>query len=662
MSNVEEENHMLREQVTTMQTEIEKLTSMVASLMTTQNQASAPVPQSSSTFVPPPVSSAPCSTPQYVMPEGYPWGMPVGFLGDESRPVVSEIPHVQSTVPIPQLVNTFPQVTATVSAPLVHTIPQTQMPIFHAESVGGYDRMDDLQIKYDEMQKEMRALRGKDLFGQDAHELCLVPDVVVPHKFKVPDFEKYKGSTCPKAHLIMYARKMSTQTSNDKLLIHYFQDSLTGAALRWYMDLDRANVSSFNDLASAFIRQYNYNSYLAPDMDELRALAQKERESFKEYAQRWRELAAQIRPPVEEKELCNLFLHTLSPFFYEKMVGIVSRSFTEMVEMGMCLEEGVRQGRLIKENAPTSTTKKYGNSFSKKKESEVGMVAQGGPQSRYPAYQHTRPPPPVPAVLPTWYRSDLTCAFHQGAPGHDVERCYALKKAVQELIRNKVLSFKDENPNVRNNPLPNHGSSVHFIQDCQETSTILSVKDIKTPLVPIHSKMCEAKLFSHDHVTCEKCLKNPQGCSRVQEDIQRLMDKGELVVTKKSEDVCVIVPEFNASDRLEMIYNSGEPTVTPLVICLPGPMPYTSLRAVPYRYDATMLQDGVETPIPPFISMDNVADNSKILRSGRILPGVVQGKTGSSVEKAQIPDSSGTSERVYEDSDEVLKMIKRKRD
>ncbi|GAU22854.1 hypothetical protein TSUD_282210 [Trifolium subterraneum] len=706
MSNFEEENHMLREQMTTMQTEIEKLTSMVASLMAIQNQAPAPVPQSSSTFVPPPVSSAPFSTPQFIMPEGYPWGMPVGFPGEESRPVVSEVPHVQSTVPIPQLVNTLPRVTATVSAPLVHTIQQNQMPIFHAESVGGYDRMDDLQIKYDEIQKEMRALRGKDLFGQDAHEICLVLDVVVPHKFKVPNFEKYKGNTCPKAHLIMYARKMYTQTSNDKLLIHYFQASLTGAALRWYMDLDRANVSSFNDLASAFIRQYNYNSYLAPDRDELRALAQKERESFKEYAQRWRELASQIRPPLEEKELCKLFLHTLSPFFYEKMVGIVSRSFTEMVEMGMCLEEGVRQGRLIRENAPTNTAKKYGNSFSKKKESEVGMVAQGGPRSRYPTYQHvsaivptsqpqmtqapppqyphpyqqpylqqpkirpqtpqqpynypnrtqrnppfdpipmkyadllpallaknfvqTRPPPLVPAVLPTWYRSDLTCAFHQGAPGHDVERCNALKKVVQELIRNKVLTFKDENPNVRNNPLPNHGSSVHFIQSCQETSTTLS-----------------------------GCLKNPQGCSRVQEDIQRLMDKGELVVTKKSEDVCVIVPEFNVSDHLEMIYNSGEPTVTPLVICLPGPMPYTSLRAVPYRYDAIMLQDGMETPIPPLISVDNIADNSKILRSGRILPGVVQGRTGSSVEKTQIPDSSGTGERVYEDSDEVLKMIKR---
>jgi len=28
-------------------------------------------------------------------------------------------------------------------------------------------------------------------------ELCLVPDVVIPPKFKVSDFDKYKGTSCP---------------------------------------------------------------------------------------------------------------------------------------------------------------------------------------------------------------------------------------------------------------------------------------------------------------------------------------------------------------------------------------------------------------------------------------------------------------------------------
>ena len=81
-------------------------------------------------------------------------------------------------------------------------------------------------------------------------------------KFKVPDFEKDKGNTCPLSHLVMYPRKMSTQTDNDQFLIHYFQDSLTGAALRWYMGLDSASVRTFNDLGEAFIKQYKYNIHI----------------------------------------------------------------------------------------------------------------------------------------------------------------------------------------------------------------------------------------------------------------------------------------------------------------------------------------------------------------------------------------------------------------
>jgi hypothetical protein len=52
----------------------------------------------------------------------------------------------------------------------------------------------------------------------------------------------------------------------------------------------------------------------------------------------------------------------------------------------------------------------------------------------------TRPPPPVPKRLPMGYRADLSCAFHQGAPGHDIERCFAFKTVVQRLIQDNTLS------------------------------------------------------------------------------------------------------------------------------------------------------------------------------------------------------------------------------
>ena len=124
--------------------------------------------------------------------------------------------------------------------------------------------MDEFQDKFLEMKNELRAILGQDLFGKEAADLCLVPNVKIPHKFKVPTFEKYKGDTCPQSHLTMYARKMSTQTENQQLLIHYFQDSLTGVALRWYMGLDSGTVQTFRDLSKAFITQYKYNLDMAP--------------------------------------------------------------------------------------------------------------------------------------------------------------------------------------------------------------------------------------------------------------------------------------------------------------------------------------------------------------------------------------------------------------
>jgi len=104
--------------------------------------------------------------------------------------------------------------------------------------MGGYDRVDDLQEKCETMNQDMQALCGKEILKKDVYDICLVSNVQIPHKFKLPDFEKYKGISCPKDHLTMYVRKISTYANDHQVLIHYFQDSLTGAALKWYMNLD----------------------------------------------------------------------------------------------------------------------------------------------------------------------------------------------------------------------------------------------------------------------------------------------------------------------------------------------------------------------------------------------------------------------------------------
>ena len=102
-------------------------------------------------------------------------------------------------------------------------------------SVGGPSPIVEGKEKLDLIEKRLRAIkRFGDYPFADMTDLCLVPDVIIPPKFKVPDFDRYKGTTCPKNHLKMYCRKMGAYSRDEKLLMHFFQDSLAGSAVILY--------------------------------------------------------------------------------------------------------------------------------------------------------------------------------------------------------------------------------------------------------------------------------------------------------------------------------------------------------------------------------------------------------------------------------------------
>ncbi|KAI5434489.1 hypothetical protein KIW84_021353 [Lathyrus oleraceus] len=209
VEQLENENRELKE-------EVSRLSALVESLLQAQKQA-VNVQASASNQAP---EVAPTSIPAHVM--------------GSTDVMPSMPPSVVNSVPTPALI------------PQVH-VHET---IYHSkafENPNVYDKFDEMRDQFSDLRKE------KDLFGKSAFELCLVPNVKIPMKFKVPDFEKYRGNSRPLSHLVMYARKVSTHTDNDQLLIHYFQDSLSKATLKWYMALDCGSVRTFNDLGEAFV-------------------------------------------------------------------------------------------------------------------------------------------------------------------------------------------------------------------------------------------------------------------------------------------------------------------------------------------------------------------------------------------------------------------------
>jgi len=73
---------------------------------------------------------------------------------------------------------------------------------------------------------------------------------------------------------------------------------------------------------------------MAPDRTQLQSMVKKESETFKEYTQRWRDLAAQVAPPMVEREMITMMVDTLPVFYYEKLVGYMPSSFADLVFAG----------------------------------------------------------------------------------------------------------------------------------------------------------------------------------------------------------------------------------------------------------------------------------------------------------------------------------------
>ena len=134
----------------------------------------------------------------------------------------------------------------------------------------------------------------------------------------------------------------------------------------------------------AFIRQYQYNSDMVPDRMQLQNMSKKENESFKEYAQRWRDLAAQVVPPMAEREMIMMIMDTLPVFYYEKMVGYTPASFADLVFAGERIEVGLKKGKFDYAASTNSGSRRPGMNGPKKKEGEAHAVAAAPAWPNFP--------------------------------------------------------------------------------------------------------------------------------------------------------------------------------------------------------------------------------------------------------------------------------------
>ncbi|XP_050889058.1 uncharacterized protein LOC127094243 [Lathyrus oleraceus] len=266
----------------------------------------------------------------------------------------------------------------------------------------------------------------------------------------------------------------------------------------------------------------------------------------------------------------------------------------------------------------------------------------------------TRHHPPVSEKLPYWYKAGQFCAYHQGAPGHNLEDCYGLKSDIQRLIKSGILYIRDVNPNLQVNSLPQHGgASINMVEGCPGTFRDYDVCYLEGDLVKIHLKLGELIYMTpHNYAACGLCRSTLHGC-RI--NTQGLLDAGTITVVHPinlENNVNVIIPQFNIPEPLEITFDSHNYAKSPLVIYLSGPAPYQTDKVVPYKYQATMIKDGKEVPLPFMPSVVNITDVSGVTRSRRVFTTVSPRNVEASVGKKMQVEASTVSNKpgVMEES------------
>lgn len=115
-------------------------------------------------------------------------------------------------------------------------------------------------------------------------------------------------------------------------------------------------------------------------------------------------------------------------------------------------------------------------------------------------------PKEIPAATPLFlpkHDYNASCTYHAGFIGNYTEDCWALKYKIQDLINQDILTFSEEKPNVKMNPLPNHGgAAVNAVVEEETTESILRAEEVKTLMSVVLQRLEQFEFLAGIHDGC----------------------------------------------------------------------------------------------------------------------------------------------------------------
>ncbi|KAL5149841.1 hypothetical protein HKD37_13G036578 [Glycine soja] len=244
--------------------------------------------------------------------------------------------------------------------------------------------------------------------------------------------------------------------------------------------------------------------------------------------------------------------------------------------------------------------------------------------------------------FPKWYNPNATFAYHGKTPGHSIEQCLAFKHKVQSLIEAGWLTFQEDRPNVKTNPLANHGGGAVNAIESGRPCRSKPLKDVTTPRRFIYEALQKGGVIPRGGHKKDSCLMHPGA----QHNMQSMFGSRRPTATDdRPRDTAPQMPRYPSVVR-------------------PIPFPYKNNHADTWRYAPPSERKEEAAGISSLSAkVTNITGLSGMTRSGRMFaPPDLPTQPANAKGKAKIAEEQNDIVIPAPNEDVPMKGLSEKRD
>ena len=112
-------------------------------------------------------------------------------------------------------------------------------------------------------------------------------------------------------------------------------------------ETEESRIRTWKDLARAFLERYKYMLETAPDRLTFQSMKKGQKEDYREYTVRWKNVASMVRPSLTSREENSMFVDTLPSPYYDMLIINTFVEFGDLMYSVGKVEDGIKRGRIV---------------------------------------------------------------------------------------------------------------------------------------------------------------------------------------------------------------------------------------------------------------------------------------------------------------------------